>query len=75
MLNEVFNSKVWGFFFLHISFKNKGTIPKNTIKKKKIDSKQKKLKGNSKIIINQANLGRWVCNFFLTFQAHGNGKL
>jgi hypothetical protein len=33
------------------------------------------LKGNFKIIINQINLGKWACNFFPTFQAHGNGRL
>jgi hypothetical protein len=36
---------------------------------------KRKLKGNSKIIINQINLGRWVCKFFTPFQAHSNGRM
>ncbi len=40
-----------------------------------IGNKQRQHKSNPIIIINQINLGKWVCNVFPTFQAHDSGRL
>jgi hypothetical protein len=55
-------------FFFKFSLKRKKIIQNTTNFSFDVGSKQRQLKSYPKIIINQTDWGRWVCNFFLDFK-------
>jgi hypothetical protein len=61
---------LWDFIFF-ISLFLKDSVHNTTKFPFDIGSKQKQFIKNPIIIIGQINLGKWVCDLFPAFQAHG----